>query len=107
MAQGLSLVDGRNLQRLPVLRDRAPRHHDTLLAEDLRDARVRERRARVLGGDQLLDQGPDRGRGSSAARLGGDMASEEVLELEDAARRKHEFLGGDARYGRFVQAERV
>src|SRR5713226_8591601 len=103
----LSHADGRDLQRLPVLGDGAAGDHDALLAQDLRDLAVRKRFARVLGGDQLLDQGPDRGRGAGAARLGGDVASEEVLELEDAARRKHEFLGGDARYGRFVQAERV
>src|SRR6266700_732159 len=54
---------------------------------------------------ELVRQSVD--RGVQVRVVGGDVTSEEVLELEDAARRKHEFLRGDARYGRFVQAERV
>src|ERR671915_718703 len=99
MSQGLSLVYGRDLQGLAILRDRAPRDHDALLAEDLRDARVRQRRARVLGGDELLDERADRGRGGGAARFGGDVAAEEIFELECAARRSHELLRRDARDG--------
>src|SRR5207237_8447155 len=78
-----------------------------LLAKYLRDARVRERRARIFGGDQLLDEGADGGGRGGAARLGGDMAAEEILELEGAARRGHELLRGDARNGAFVQPERL
>src|SRR5512145_508232 len=102
----LSLVDGRNLQRFAVLCNRAPRDHDALLAEDLGDARVRQRRLRILRGNELLDERPDRGGGGGAARLGGHVAAEEILELEGAARRRHEFLRGDARNGAFVQPER-
>ena len=57
--------------------------------------------------DELLDQRADRGARSGAAGFGGDVAAEEVLELEDAARREHELLRGHARDGRFVQVERV
>src|SRR6185295_849677 len=57
------------------------------------------------GGDELLDQRADGGRGGGAARVGGDVAAEEVLELEGAARGRHELLRGDARDGALVQAE--
>src|SRR6266498_634128 len=103
----LSHADRRDLQRLAVLGDGAARDHDALLVQDFGDLAVGQGSPGVLGGDQLLDERPDGGGGAGAARLGGDVTSEEVLELEDAARRKHEFLRGDARYGRFVQAERV
>ena len=39
--------------------------------------------------------------------VGGHVAAEEVLELEDAARGEHELLRGHARDGGFVQAERL
>src|SRR6266540_4479541 len=100
----LSHADRRDLQRLAVLGDGAARDHDALLAEDFGDLAVRQGPSGVLGCDQLLDQRPDGGGGAGAARLGGDVAPEEVLELEDAPRREQEFLRGDARYSRFVQA---
>src|SRR5882672_4753765 len=103
----LSHADRRNLQRLPVLGDGATRDHDPLLAEDIGDLAVRKRLSGVLCSHQLLDQRPDGGGGARASRLGGDVTPEEVLELENAARRKHEFLSRYARDGRFVQAERV
>src|SRR5882672_10669055 len=103
----LSHADRRNLQRLPVLGDGATRDHDPLLAEDIGDLAVRKRLSGVLCSHQLLDQRPDGGGGARAPRLGGDVTPEEVLELENAARRKHEFLSRYARDGRFVQAERV
>src|SRR3954469_10209423 len=103
--QGLSLVDGGNLQRFTILRDSAARHHDALLAEDLGDARIRKRRLGVLGAHELLDQRADGGRGRGAARFGGDVAAEEVFQFEGAARRRHELLRGDARDGALVQAE--
>src|SRR5712692_6845447 len=106
-SKGLSLVDGGNLQCFAILGNGAARDDDALLAEDLRDARVRERRLRILRGDQLLDERADRGRGGGAARLGGDVAAEEILELEGAARRRHVLLRGDARDGALVQAERL
>src|SRR5215213_3729 len=105
--QGLSLVDGGNLQRFTILRNGAACYHDALLAEDLRDARIGERRLRVLGADQLLDQRADRGGGGGAAGLGGNVAAEEVFQLERAARRRHEFLRRDARDGALVQPERA
>src|SRR6202007_2608699 len=37
--------------------------------------------------------------------LGGDVAAEEILELESAARRRHVLLRGDARDGAFMQLE--
>src|SRR5882672_2431604 len=106
-SKGLSHAHGRDLQRLPVLGDGATCDHDALLAEDLRDLAVRKRLSGVLCGNQLLEQRPDSGRRTGTPRLGGDMTPEEVLELENAARREHEFLGRNARDGRFVQAERV
>src|SRR2546427_10897790 len=105
--QGFSLIDRRDLQRLTVFCNRAAGHYDTLLAEDLGDARVRKRGFRVLGGHQLLDQRADRGRRRGAAGLGGDVAAEEILELESAARRGHVLLRGDARDGAFMQPERL
>src|SRR5258706_10087592 len=103
----LSHADRRNLQRLPVLGDGATRDHDALLAEDIGDLAVRKRLSGILRGHQLLDQRPDGGGGARSSRLGGDVTPEEVLELENAARRKHELLSRYARDGRFVQAERV
>src|SRR3989454_409150 len=97
----------RHLQRLTVVCNRAAGHYDALLAEDLGDARVRKRGFRVLGGHQLLDQRADRGRRRGAAGLGGDVAAEEILELESAARRGHVLLRGDARDGAFMQPERL
>src|SRR5712691_11779610 len=103
----LSHADRGNLQRLPVLGDGAARDHDPLLAEDLGDLAVRKRFSGVLCSHQLLDQRPDGGGGARAPRLGGDVTPEEVIELENAARAKHELLSRYARDGRFVQAERV
>src|SRR5437879_4177697 len=100
----LSHAHRRNLQRLPVLGDGAARDHDALLAEDLGDLAVRKRFSGILCGNQLLEQRPDGGGRAGAPRLGGDVTSEEVLELENTARREHEFLRRNARDGRFVQA---
>src|SRR5215510_15252286 len=105
--EGFAQVDGRNVYGLTILRDRAARDDDPLLAEDLRDLAVRERLEPILRADQLLDQRANRGRRAGAARVGGDMAAKEVLELENAARRGHVLLGRHARHGRLVQAERI
>src|SRR5690242_15030212 len=56
----LAHVDWRNLQRLAVLRDRAPGDQDSLLAEHVGDLAVGKRYFRVFGGDQLLDQRANR-----------------------------------------------
>src|SRR2546427_13267484 len=88
-SKGLSLVDGGNLQCFAILGNGAARDDDALLAEDLRDARVRQRRLGGLRGDPLLDGCADRGRGGGGARPGGDVAAEEVLELDGGARRRH------------------
>src|SRR5580765_366231 len=90
-SERLSHADGRNLQGLPVLGDRAARDHDALLAQNLGNLAVRQGTLRVLGRNQLLDQCPDRGGGACTAGLCRDVTSEEILELEDAARREHEF----------------
>src|SRR6266436_1671104 len=87
----LSHADRRDLQRLAVLGDGAARDHDALLVQDFGDFAVGQGSPGVLGGDQLLDERPDGGGGAGAARLGGDVTSEEVLELEDAARRNMNF----------------
>ncbi len=84
-SKGLSHAHGGNLQRLPVLGDGATRDHDALLVEDLGDLAVRKRLSGVLCGNQLLEQRPDSGRRTGASRLGGDVAPEEVFELENAA----------------------
>ncbi len=57
----LAQVHGRDLQRFPVLGDRAPGDDDALLAQHLGDPAVGQRRLRVLRADQLLDQRADRG----------------------------------------------
>src|SRR5689334_20322213 len=97
-SERLTQIYGRNVQRLPVLRDRAPGDHDPLLPEDLGNLAVRERPLRVLGCDQLLDERADGRGGARATGLRRDVAAEEILELEDASRRQHEFLGRDARH---------
>src|SRR6185503_5881330 len=104
--KGFSQVGGQYLQGLAVLGDGATRHHDALLRQYLRNLPVGERLARVFRGHQLLDQGADRGARGGAAGFRGDVAAEEILELEDAARGVHELLRRDARDRGLVQVER-
>src|SRR6185295_19045557 len=54
--QGFSHVDGENLQRFPVLGNRAPRDHDALLRQDVGNLPVGQGLARILGRYELLDQ---------------------------------------------------
>src|SRR5262249_27661076 len=61
----------------------------------------------VLHGNKLFDESADRGARCRTTRIGGHMAAEEILELEDAERRRHELVGRDAGDGRFVQADGV
>ena len=62
----------------------------------------------VLGIDQLPDAMAHRfGRMRLAAVGRRDRRGEEVLQFEDAAAGRHVFVGGDARHGRFVHADRV
>jgi len=68
---------------------------------------VGQRRFRVFRGNQLLDQRADGGGRRRAARIGRDVAAEEILELERAARRQHVLLRGDPRDRRFVQRQHV
>src|ERR1700681_4078570 len=92
----LTQIDWRYLQRFAIFRDRPPRDDDPLISEEVRDAAVGERRVAVLGGDKLLDQGANRGRGRSAAGIGRDVAAEEIFELVSSARGEHVFLRGYA-----------
>src|SRR5450755_1500743 len=87
-------VHRRNMQRIAVLGDSAASYHDALLAKNLGDLAVGKRPAAVLGGNQLLEQRADRGGLTCAARISGDVAAEEILQLEIPARRRHEFLRG-------------
>src|SRR3989344_2292859 len=87
LLKGLSQVHREYLQRFPVFCDGAPCHDYTLLSQQFRDLAVAQRGAGVLRADQLFDQGADRRAGGGAARLGGDMAAEKILEFKDAARR--------------------
>src|ERR1700746_2665056 len=77
-------VDRRNNQGFTVLGDCPPRPHNSLLAEDFRDAGVGERLLAILGAHQLLDQRPDRGTGSRATTVSGDMAAEKIFKFECA-----------------------
>src|SRR3977135_2517490 len=92
----LAQIDWWYLQRFTIFCDRPPRDHDSLVAEEVRDAAVGERCVTVLGGDELLDQRANRGRGCRAAGIGRDVAAEEMLELVRSARGHHVFLRGYA-----------
>src|SRR6266700_585513 len=98
-------VDGWNLQRFPVLRDRPPRDEDTLIAEEVGNPAVGQRRLGILGANELLDQRPDRRSGRRAPGIGRHVAAEEVLELVGPALREHVLLRRDARNRGLVQAE--
>jgi hypothetical protein len=65
----LAEVGGLYVHRLAVLGDRAARNLDALLRQDVGDAVIGERLLAVLGGDELLDERADRGRGAGAARV--------------------------------------
>src|SRR3990170_7408011 len=105
MTPGLSdrfaQTDWQYLHGFAVFCDGAARHDDALLAENLGNLAVRERLPGVLGAHHLLDQRADRGARGGAAALGGDVTAEEILELEDAARSEHEFLGRHPRHRGF------
>src|SRR5258706_1987369 len=103
----LAQVDRKYVHGFAVFRDGAARNDDALLAEYFRDLAVGQRFLAVFRADELLDQRADRGARGRAAGIGGDMAAEKIFEFVDAARREHEFLGGDARDRRFVQIQRV
>ena len=62
------------MHRFSVLGDGAPCHHDALFRQQLGDAAVAERLARVFRRDQSFDERADCRRRAFAARLGGDMA---------------------------------
>src|SRR5467141_3923313 len=73
-----------NVQQLAILGDRAAGHDDSLAAQQFGDPAVRQRSAWILGRDQLTDQGPDRGTRSRSPGIGGDVAAEEIAQLENA-----------------------
>ena len=54
---------------------------------------VGQRRLGVFGINQLPDQLADRGARGGAPRIGGDMAAEEILELEDPEVSEHVLIG--------------
>src|SRR5215207_8106893 len=94
--------------RLPVFCDGAAGDVDTGFTQLVDDGVVRQRLARALGVDQLLDAVAYRfGRMRVAAVRRRDRRGEEVLQLEDAPRRRHEFVGGDPRYRGLVHADGV
>ena len=67
----LAQVDGRNGECLPVLGNGTPRDNDALFPQDVGNPAVGQRRFRVLGAHQLLDQRADRRRrGGAAAGVG-------------------------------------
>ena len=72
--------------------------------QHLRDLIVAERLLRVLAAHELADLRAH-GRRRLLAFLAGDVAREEIAELEHAARRVHVFVGGDARDGRLVHLD--
>src|SRR5438309_11036202 len=76
------LVRRENAELLPVLGDRASRDGEPLPAQDLGDLLVRQRLAPVLGGHEVPDGLLDGDGGDHLARVRGDAAVEEVLELE-------------------------
>src|SRR5207244_13106064 len=104
-SERLAEVDGRNLQRLPVLRNSSPGDEDALITKQIRDPAVGQRCLGILGADQLLDQCADGSGRRGAAGVGGDMTAKEILELVSAARRQHVFLCRYAGDRRLVQAQ--
>src|SRR5690606_11095878 len=95
--QTLTLAGWRDAERLAVLGHGAARHLDALILQQAGDLAVAERLAHVFRGHQLLDDGADGGGGTFAALDRAHVAGEEILQLEDAARRVHVFLGGEDR----------
>ena len=96
------------LQAVPIFGDRAAGDVDIDRLELGDDGVVGEH---VVGGllvDHLLDAEAHRfGRMRLAAARRRDRGGEEIFQFEDAARRHHVFVRGDARDGRFVHADGV
>ena len=87
------------------LRDRASCHAQSLFGQKRGEFRVGERTRRVFGRDQLFEQRSHRRCGARTTRFGRELAREEVLELEHAARRRHILVVRHAAHGGFVQVE--
>src|SRR5690606_96702 len=98
--QSLTLAGWCDAEGLPVLGHGAARHLDALFFQQAGDLAVAQRLARIFRSHQLLDDGADGRGGAFAALSGTDMAGEEVLQLEDAARRVHLLLVGHLRLSR-------
>ena len=67
---------------------------------------------RMSSGVLPIDHVPDAeahrfGRMGVAAIVRSDRGGEKIFQLEQAARRRHVFVGGDARDGRFMHADRL
>ncbi len=94
------------MQRIAVLGDRAPRDIDAVGTQHFHDTIVRQHLFGRFAVDQHLDAVAHRlGRVHFAARGGAHPGGEEILQLEDTARRGDVLVGGDAAHRAFVQLD--
>src|SRR5262245_38750231 len=103
----LAFGRGQDAHQLAILRHRAPRDVDLLLAEHLGDVLVAERLAGVLLGDDLTDLLLDALRGHLGPLTSAEARREEVLQLERALRRVHVLPGRRPADRRLVHADVV
>ena len=103
-AETPALGGGWNAHGLAILGHRAARDLDALTLQQIDDAVVAERLSGRLRPHQVTDARAHRlGRHDHARRARGQRRGEEILQLEDAARRGDVLVGGDAAHRALVQ----
>src|SRR5689334_3096617 len=90
---------------MAILRHRTSRDEHALISEHFRERNIGQWIARVFRSDHFLEQRTHGRSRTGAAAFRTQFAREEMLELEDAARRRHVLVARRARNRRFVQAE--
>src|SRR5450631_3438866 len=102
------LHGGRDSEAFAIFGDRAPGYVDIDGFQPCDDRIVGKYLPGAFPFDQLLDPESHRFRRMGIAAIARrDRGGKEIFEFEEAARRRHIFVGGDTRYGGFMHAHRL